>query len=117
MRGKVTQRPRACNILLQSPNQREIRVKKGDRIAFEARVDGSFQIHTIRVDGSDQMPLTTDAEDHESPSWSPDGRYIAFSTRGGGASRICVMNANGTGKRVLVEAPGCLAPAWSPRLP
>jgi len=90
---------------------------KGDRIAFEARVGGSFQIHTIRVDGSDQMPLTTDGGDHESPSWSPDGRYLSFSTRGGGVSRICVMNANGTGKRVLVEAPGCLVPAWSPRLP
>ncbi len=89
---------------------------KGDRIAYEGRVNGNFQIHTIREDGSEPTLLTTDPGDHESPSWSPDGRYLAFSVRGGAKGQVCVMNANGTGRRVLVEAEGCLTPAWSPRL-
>lgn len=89
---------------------------KGDRIAYEGRTNGNFQIYTIREDGGEPMLLTTDPGDHESPSWSPDGRYLAFSVRGGGKGQVCVMNANGTGRRVLVEADGCLTPAWSPRL-
>jgi len=50
------------------------------------------------------------------PSWSPDGRRIAF-TR---IPAIYVINADGTGERRIVPLPGRPAsernedPAWSP---
>jgi Tol biopolymer transport system component len=58
------------------------------------------------------------------PEWSPDGKRIAFqcqvqpSGADPGYSRICVMNADGSGVRQLPQAPptGLTdgAPAWSP---
>ena len=63
------------------------------------------------------MQIGPETGDSESPSWSPDGRYVVFSQRGRGAGKIAVMNANGTNIRVLYENPsGCISPAWSPRL-
>jgi dipeptidyl aminopeptidase/acylaminoacyl peptidase len=42
-----------------------------------------------------------------SPSWSPDGTKIAYSD----SNRIYVMNADGTGQRLLARG---YFPAWSP---
>jgi Tol biopolymer transport system component len=52
------------------------------------------------------------------PSWAPDGRRIAYAEDpqtelgSGGTSRIVVVNADGTGRRVLVGQAS--DPAWSP---
>ena len=51
------------------------------------------------------------------PSWSPDGRQIAFySEQANGKADLFVMNADGTGRRPLVETPTASegAPAFSP---
>jgi TolB protein len=53
---------------------------------------------------------------HESPCWSPDGRYIAFSSNRTGASKIFIMNANGFNQRALTTSKGGeSSPAWSKR--
>lgn len=52
------------------------------------------------------------------PSWSPDGRKIAFMCEGtssGGSSEICVVGARGTGLRHLTDNDlDDSQPAWSP---
>jgi TolB protein len=55
--------------------------------------------------------MTLTAGEHKYPSWSPDGRYLAFTVRTGEAHKIGVMNANGSNIRLL--CPG-INPAWSP---
>lgn len=50
-----------------------------------------------------------------SPTWSPDGKMIAFEIRNGaGAYSIWVMNADGTNKRALTQYTDDVDPAWSP---
>ena len=61
--------------------------------------------------------LTFGAGDHESPVWSPDGRYLAYTVRGYGRSRIEIINAGGQNPRILHEEnDGCLSLSWSPHL-
>ena len=51
----------------------------------------------------------TNFEDEMDPSWSPDGRNIAFATYNG----ITVMDADGKNRVALTSAVSC-SPSWSP---
>ena len=90
---------------------------KGDRIAFVCRGDGGFQLYTMGPDGSNPRQLTSGG-DNEDPTWSPDGRYIAFSsTQGKGAgTSIALIRDDGSNFRELTSSRlGDADPAWGPR--
>ena len=78
---------------------------KGNRIAYEGAA-GGFQIFTINPDGTNAVQITTAGGKY--PSWSPDGRYLAFTL---GSNRLGIMNANGGNIRILGNGAN---PAWSP---
>ncbi|MGC8718855.1 MAG: TolB family protein, partial [Thermodesulforhabdaceae bacterium] len=62
------------------------------------------------------VQLTSGSSNNEAPTWSPDGRMIAFQSNRSGKSAIWVMLKNGTDARLLTEMPGeQILPAWSPR--
>jgi TolB protein len=77
----------------------------GGKIAFTAGISGGFgmtrpsvDIYLVNIDGSGLTELTRDSGANSSPSWSPDGKQIVFtSTRDSdGKPRIWVMNADGS---------------------
>ena len=65
------------------------------------------------ADGTNTRRLTSTSEDDGHPTWSPDGRRIAFER--GVPGDIFVMNADGSGARRL-GSDTCdeTQPAWSP---
>ncbi|MGH3456389.1 MAG: hypothetical protein ACRDP2_18420, partial [Nocardioidaceae bacterium] len=65
-----------------------------------------------RADGSRAVRLTTGAD--RAPSWSPDGRYVAFARLEGGTSRIVVVDTRGRVVRRFGAAEANADPAWSP---
>lgn len=85
---------------------------KGDSLAY-TRSQGGFQIYTIRADGSGDTQLTSEGS-NENPSWSPDGRFITFSSKRDGGQGIYVMRADGSGQiRVSRDRGNYFQPAWS----
>ncbi|HXT68136.1 MAG TPA: hypothetical protein VN700_00155 [Vicinamibacterales bacterium] len=75
------------------------------------------EIYAVSVDGTGKpVRLTNNTEEERAPSWSPDGKRIAFSCRRNGPDfEICIMNADGSGQMMLTDnsAPD-LTPTWSP---
>ena len=88
---------------------------KLDRIAFTGSVDGHFDIYAVSPDGSGLYRITRDQGNNEDPCWSPDGRYIAFSSkRTSDNHHIFIANANGENQRQVTFLKGDqLSPSWT----
>jgi TolB protein len=65
---------------------------------------------------SSDLIITSGHGGGEDPSWSPDGRLIAYASRTTGRYQIYVMTAAGQPVRRLTDMAGeNTDPAWSPR--
>ena len=101
----------------------QAQVPKGSKIVFDSSRDDDtpnsekahFEIYVMEDDGGNPQNLTNHHANDRSPSWSLDGRRIAFSTDRDGNFEIYVMNANGTSPRNLTSHKASDgSPAWSP---
>ena len=88
---------------------------KTNKIAFSVMEDGNINIYTINPDGSNMKRLTEASGNNEDPCWSPDGRYLVFSSsRDGGGYHLYIMNANGQNQTRITFLKGeDTAPDWS----
>ncbi len=63
----------------------------------------------------EHRPLTQGIASDTNPTWSPDGREIAFQSTRDGKPQIYVISSSGGEARQLTRLPqGANAPAWSP---
>lgn len=88
----------------------------GTRIAFVAVEGRNKELWVMDLDGADARPLTRDRSIALSPSWSPDGSLIVFSSyRDGGPPHLYVVPGTG-GKLYQISARPALntSPAYSP---
>ncbi len=84
------------------------------RIAFSMG-DQNRDIYAVNADGSGLVRLTDDPAADFDPSWSPDGRRIAYRHEDEKSGQVYVMNADGSQQRNLTRRRGLdYSPAWSP---
>ena len=94
----------------------------GSKIAFSSQPDifefdffPNRDIHVMNADGSERTQITDDEFEDYGPTWSPDGKRIAYSSWRDPNSRIIVMNADGSNPiQITDESKHSYAPAWSP---
>jgi Tol biopolymer transport system component len=95
----------------------------GNRLAFVRTRMGrsSGEIYTMNADGSGVAPLTRGAPGFGQPSWSPDGKSIAFVAYPSSRARLYsagvveVTNADGTGvHQVSPPSWWSYSPTWTP---
>ncbi|MBS7381823.1 MAG: PD40 domain-containing protein, partial [Bradymonadales bacterium] len=86
---------------------------KNDVIAFSARDEShNLDIYTIRADGSDLTRITQQQGKNDKPSWSPCGRYIAFSSTRDGSSRIYIATSDGKSQIAATTSGWYENPVW-----
>lgn len=84
----------------------------GKTVVFDLLGD----IYTLPISGGEATPLMTDIAWQMQPRFSPDGKYIAFTSDEDGGDNLWIMNADGSNaKEVSSESFRLLnSPAWSP---
>jgi TolB protein len=88
-----------------------------NKIAFVAveKDISLFDIYTMNPDGTGLRRLTEGNRDNWEPCWSPDGRYIVFSSNRDGKYHLYIMNENGFNQRRVTFFTGEERnPSWSP---
>ena len=85
------------------------------KIAFTSARDGNLEIYAMDGDGKNQRRVTVHQNDDRYPTWSPDGKKIAFvSNRNGGYIQIWVIEADGKNPIRLTDGVVDTFPDWSP---
>jgi TolB protein len=77
---------------------------------------GGTNLFLLSKNGGPPKPLTTGSAISVSPSFSPNGRQIAFNSDRGGTPQIYIMDIDGSNvRRITFQGAYNSSPRWSPR--
>ena len=107
-RFRVSSKPGINGAPAFSPDGRKLAVTLGG-------VDGNLDIHVLDITSRETRRLTTHRAIDTEGSWSPDGRYIYFTSDRSGGPQVYRVSANGgTPERVTFEGSYNARPRLSP---
>jgi TolB protein len=86
------------------------------RLAFLSRTRDGKEMHAVDFDGANVQKLTDEKSVILSPDWSPDGRFIVYTSYKEHNPDLILLDPDGRRRRrPLLRLPGInSAPAWSP---
>lgn len=86
----------------------------GKTLAYISRREGRFQLYALDLASGQELRLSDTARD-ESPSFSPNGRYIMYATEAGRRGSLAVVSVDGRVKqRLTTQAGDIREPTWGP---
>ena len=86
----------------------------GKTLAYISRRDGKFQLFSLDLISAQEQRLSDTTKD-ESPSFSPNGKYIMYATESGRRGSLAVVSIDGKVKQKLtVQAGDIREPTWGP---
>ena len=88
----------------------------GDKIAYSRGAgQGRHDIMVLDIQSGKTSQITSEAGKNENPAFSPDGRFIAFSSTRNGKREIHIATIDGAIQKKLADIPGSSStPAWEP---
>ena len=86
----------------------------GKTLAYISRRGGRFQLYAIDL-ATNQEQRLTDGSNDESPSFSPNGKYLMYAPDGGKRGSLAVVSIDGRVKYSLsIKAGEIREPTWGP---
>ena len=84
-------------------------------IAYSSRIErGPFDIVVYNFETKQVRQLTTGRGSNESPSWSPNGLHLTFTSTRTGSPQVYTMNRDGSNQRRLTSVGNNTTPKWGP---
>ncbi|MGI4847619.1 MAG: Tol-Pal system beta propeller repeat protein TolB [Janthinobacterium lividum] len=86
----------------------------GKTLAYISRRGGGFQLYALDLASAQELRLSDTTKD-ESPSFSPNGKYIMYATEAGRRGSLAVVSVDGrVRQRLTVQAGDIREPTWGP---
>jgi TolB protein len=86
----------------------------GRALAYISRRDGAFQLYAMDLSNGQEQRLSDSSKD-ESPSFSPNSKYIMYATESGRRGSLAVVSVDGRVKqRLTTQAGDIREPTWGP---
>lgn len=86
----------------------------GKTLAYISRRNGNFQLYALNLMDGQERRLS-DTSNDESPSFSPNGKYIMYATESGRRKSLAVVSVDGQVKqRLTTQAGNIKEPTWGP---
>ena len=86
----------------------------GKSLAYISRRGGHFRLFILDLSNGYELPLSDTVKD-ESPSFSPNGKYIMYATESGRRGSLAVVSVDGRVKQRLTPLAGDIRePTWGP---
>lgn len=86
----------------------------GKTLAYVSRREGRFQLYALDLATGQELRLSDTTKD-ESPSFSPNGKYIMYATESGQRGTLGVVSVDGRVKqRLTTQAGDIREPTWGP---
>lgn len=84
-----------------------------NEIAYASRVGGGFEIRIFDLATNESRSITDGIGSNESPSFSPNGRHIAFTSDRSGQEQIYTIGRDGSDLRQMTKVGSNRYPSWS----
>ncbi|HEY7545017.1 MAG TPA: S9 family peptidase [Blastocatellia bacterium] len=98
-----------------SPDGKRVLYTVNEAVMTMDKSEYLTQIWSANADGSDAYQMTFGEKSSTSPDWSPDGRWIAFTSSRSGKSNLYLMRASGGEAEMITDVKsGVSSFAWSP---
>ena len=86
----------------------------GKSLAYISRREGRFQLYALDLASGQEIRLSDTTKD-ESPSFSPNGKYIMYAIESGRRGALAVVSVDGRVKhRLTTQAGDIREPTWGP---
>jgi len=86
-----------------SPDGHRVLFAVTEAIMTDDKSDRLTHIHMANIDGSDVRQMTYGDKSCTGPQWSPDGRWIAFTSERSGKNNIWLLRADGGEARQVTD--------------
>jgi TolB protein len=84
----------------------------GKTLAWISQRDGGYSLYAKDLASGQELRLADSASE---PSFSPNGKYIMYATKGGGRTSLAVVSVDGRVKqRLTTQAGNIREPSWGP---
>ncbi len=88
--------------------------RDGKTLAYISRREGRFQLYAMDLTNGQEQRLSDTVKD-ESPSFSPNGKYLMYATESGGRGTLAVVSVDGRVRyRLTTQAGDIREPTWGP---
>ncbi len=85
----------------------------GRTVLYMSTAAGTWDVYSIRIDGSGATRLTTGTGNSGLATWSPDGSAIAFLSDRDGQWAVWAMRPDGSEPRKLFDLNAIPGPRWT----